>query len=490
MRNVILLMLVAGCCLLAAPAFAINDKNAAVLHEYFAGKGEVLYELNTPLGGPELAGAVIRTGGGATLIVAEVRERNECVELYTQPVNADFKTPPFTFLLTGQHLFVYSTTPWTDTAGVEHAKGDLRIISLLPESAGTVVYELKDACDLKLEPGGALTPDNLLWQPAPHFLNKFGFLPRKSNYFRLTLDLDTGKYILGHHLVALPDAGTVDWANLNNRALLNYASYRLQDAKYLLEQATRVAEGDQSLIARNQQYVKSELSDLDAQRNMLPDWPYHEALESFWAGDFNAVLRALEARESQGYTPMDYAIYGLACAELKRWAKADEITIALERLNFPYMSDYLWEIAKIALFQDFPEVAYTYLLALQVTDPEHPGYVIGMAKLERLKGNLANSEQMLEQYLAAPGHSKYDLSEARLELFNLYYQRNFQAGCQRLINEAGQPPLVNIQGYVHLLDYIDYSTAMVELAVENSDRIKAPDQPLDSITYQPGLVIE
>ena len=490
MRLVFLTFLIAGYCLQLAPAQAIDERNTAVLQEHFASQGEVLYELFAPLGGPELGGAVIRSGNSASLIVAEVQGRNDCAVLYTQSVNPDFTTPPFTFLLTGQHLFVYSTTPWSDASGAVHARGDMRVISLLPENAGTVLYELKDVCDLRLEAGGALTPENLLWQPSPHFLNRFGFLPRKSNYFRLMLDFTDGEYKLSQHLTALPDAATVDWANLNNRALMNYSTYRLRDATYLLEQASRVAEGDQSVIARNQQYVKSEITDLDAQRNLKPDMPYNEALESFWQGDFNAVLRALEAREPQGLTDFDYAVYGLALAQLKRWAKADEVTIALERLDFPYMGDYLWEMVKIALFQDYPDVAYTYMLALQVTDPQHPGNATGMAKLERLKGNLASAEQILEEYLNDPSHNSCDVSEARLELYDLYFHRGYMEGCQRLETEAVKPPVVNLAGYVQLADYIDFSSAKVELAVENSDRLKAPDQPLEGITYQPGVVIE
>jgi hypothetical protein len=490
MRSLFFITMLVSIALLATPAAAINEKNQALLKEHFRSQGEVLYELYAPFGGPELGGAVIRTGGSATLSVAAVREKGECTTLYTQSVNPDFKSPPFTFLLTGQHLFVYSTTPWTDSQGIEHQKGDLRIVSMLVENPGTVLYELKDACDLRIEPGGALTADNLLWQPSPHFLNRFGFLPHKSNYFRLTLDMNDGKYKLHQHLTALPDASTVDYANLNNRALMNYASYRLKDASYLLEQANRLAESDQSIITRNQQYIKSELTDLDQQQNLVPDMPYNEALESFWEGDYSAVLRALEARQQKGYTAFDYAIYGIASAQLKSWPKTDELTIALERMQFPYMGDYLWELVKIALYQDYPEIAMTYLVALQVTDPTHPGYVTGMAKIERMQGNLAEAEKLLENYVYDPANNGRDIADARLELYDLYYQNGNQDGCKRLIETSQQPPLVNLQSYVQLADFIDFATALAVLPTVEGDRLQAPDEPLDGITYQQGVSIK
>jgi hypothetical protein len=490
MRSCLFTLCLLGCAMLATPAAAISEKNETLLKDYFRSQGEVIYELYAPFGGPELGGAILRNSGGAALQVVEVQGRADCKTLYTQPVNPDFTPPPFTFLLTGQHLFVYSTTPWTGPDGLEHQRGDLKIISLLPESAGNVLFELKDVCDLRIEPGGALTLDNLLWQPSSHFLNRFGFLPRKSDYFRLSLDMADGKYKLYQHLAALPDAATNDWANLNNRALYHYSTFRLKDASYLLEQASRVAEGDQSIITRNQQYVKSEITDLAAQQNLLPDLPYSEPLESFWQGDYAAVLRALEVRQQQGLTAFDYAVYGLSLAQLQRWPAVDNATITLEKQNFPYLSDYLWELIQIALYQGFPDVAQTYLVALQVTDPKHPGCATGTARLERLRGNLAEAERVLERYLADPAVNSRDVADARLELCDLYHQRGNLVGCQQLVADALKPPVTNLQAYAELLDYIDYSTARIELPVDQSNRMKAPEDPLESIGYQPGLSIE
>ncbi len=63
-------------------------------------------------------------------------------------------------------------------------------------------------------------------------------------------------YVLTLPLMALPDAASVDAANLNNRAIYNYYRGNLQEASRLLEQADGLADADQATILHNQAMIK------------------------------------------------------------------------------------------------------------------------------------------------------------------------------------------------------------------------------------------
>jgi len=471
----LVLMLTALAVLAAAPAQAISEKNRVALAKHFAELGPVKHELYAPLGGPEVGAAVIE-GTSPRMEVVLVNGK-EFKTLLTLGVPAVTEQSPFTFLLTGMHLLTYPTVDWTDSAGPVHHRGDLAIYDLSAKDQPKKLFELQDVLDLTFAAAGSLTPEGLLWQPSRHFLNTGEILPVKNNYFRLALNQETGEYQLYMHLTALPDAATVDSANINNRALLYYNEGRLFEASRLLEQAAQLAESNQSVVLRNQALINSELDDLDAQGNLLPDKPFDEGLAYYWEGDYGACLRVMENR--QNFSDTQLAMLGLALAQVKRWPEVDRTTVELERRKVPFLADYLSELVKIARFERFDEIANVYLLALQVTDKDCPGYAANLAAMYVLSGDTARAEQLLEDYLSKHAASERNLSEPRLTLFTLYHQRANQAGCEQLLKDAQAGMQSDLNGLVQLLDFVDYSAAMTDVPLAPSDRIKAPKKPLE-----------
>lgn len=478
--------LVAGIATLQV-AWGATADDITRLKDYFQGLGEVYCDSYAPLSSPDqpVGGAVIATGETGTLHIARI-ENGQPTELLSIPVPELDRRPPFTFLLTGLHLMVYPTRSWTDADGQSHRRGDMRIYDLVSEDAPKQVFEIQDVCDLNFQPGGALSTEHLLSQPSRHFLNRFGLLPVKYEYCWLRYNPETNKYELFQHLTALPNAATVDAANLNNRAILQYYAGRLMDASLLLAQADSVASSDQSIIAHNQNLVNSEMDDLGVQADKFPDRPSDEALEYFWQGNYLGVLRVMDTRGQYGYTDCEDAIFGLSLAYENRWRDTDQFTAELERQQAPCLADYLWELTKIAFSQSHPrpddphsKIGNDRLLKLEAVDNHHPGYIVGLSRLLRQTGELTQSERVLADYLADPANAGRDLSEPRQELFMLYKQRGNAAGCEQLMKDALSGPVLNLPAYVKMKDYVDFSTALVDIPLDSSGRIKAPEKPLD-----------
>jgi len=469
------------------PAWAMSEANQKLLKEHYDGLGEVRYALFAPLGGPEIGAAVIGgtvlPGGGvqgAQLWVMRVEKGGTLTTLLNEPLSTFTKRAPFTFLLTGRHLLTYPTAEWVDGRGLSHRRGDLTIRNLEAEGGPKIVYQLRDVVDLSFQAGGALSGDNLLWQPVVHFLNTGARLPVRNVYFSLTLDSAKGEYKLSRHLTCLPDAATVDAANLNNRAVYCYSEGWLSDATRLLEQASVVSEADQSVISHNQAMIRSELTDLAEQGNLLPDRRFDEALMYFWQGDFAACLRVLDARRHTGLGDDDLAMSGIALACVRRWPEVDRVTVELEHRAYAQLADYLAELVRVALRQGFFDVASTYLRALEAVDKRHPAYAALYATLLARMGNTADAENLLEQYLAAhPGGSVNAMP--RYQLFQLYKGRGNEAGCQTLIADALVGPVFDLMGYVELADYFDFSSALIPVPAEERERLQMPDHPLDQL---------
>jgi len=531
MRVVHVMLLGLVCwCLMGNSAQAISVKNEARLTEYFNGLGQVHYSLFSPLGGPEVGGAVIDDGDGTGRLVIARVEKDTIHELLTEDLSELSNKPPFTFLFTGHHALVYPTRSWTDTRSVEHRRGDLMIYDITMQDTPQELFALKDMCDIMFQAGGALSVDNLLRQPSPHFLNSTGMLPAKYNYIQLSFEAVPAKadaeppstdaaqvdsaseaetggdesegaqqpeqaasagheeapeytYVLSLPLKPMANAAMIDAANLNNRAVFNYYRGRLLEATRLLTQADNIAESDQKLILHNQSLIKSELDDLGAQARLLPGVPFDEALQYYWQGDYLGVLRIMDTRRNLGMSDNDYALLGLALAHEKRWPEVDRATVELERRGWPLLADFLWELSKIADGQGFTEIdgiANQRLLALEAIAPNHPGYIAGLAKLLRRTGQEQQAIQVLEDYVFNPANADIDLSEPRWELYQMRYHKADQIGCDQLIEAARTGPILNLLCYVQLLDFIDYSTALTDVPVDRSGRMTVPEYPLET----------
>lgn len=464
---------------LTQPAWAASQENKQKLAEYFTGLGVVHYELIAPLGGAEVGGAVVATEGGARLCIAGVRD-GRVESLISESLDSAEVAPPFTFLLIGAHALVYVTHDQQAVGGERQRVGDLVVYELISATAPNKLFEIKDVADLQFQAGSAKSTDNLLWQSAPHFLNGNGLLPVKYNYCRLSYDAENNEYHLFQHLTALPDAATVEAANLNNRAIVHYRQGNLLGASELLTRADGIASADQSVITRNHALITSEIEDLGDQGRMFADQPADEALQYYWQGDYAGVLRVMEARSHYGLTDLDYAMVGLSLARLKRWPEVDRITVELERVGAPFLADYLWELTKIAYAHGFYDVAATRLLALEAIDARHPGHAVGHSRLLRVMGEMQPGEQVLARYLLDPANQTRDLSEPRLELYNLYYKHADVSRCDQLMQDALRGPVTNLLAYVRLLDYVDLSSALTDVPLDDTGRIPAPEHPLET----------
>lgn len=480
-------LIMLGCLWLAytATAGATTTENQAALHKYFAAKGEIQIETYPPISGPEIGVAVLApkpaaegaTPGTSQLVVARVAGRGNPQEVLAEALPAANGNPQFALMMNGKHLMTYGTSAWTDPAGISRARGDLRIRDLEAEGGVKVIYELKDVVDLSLPVGSVQYSDCLLWQPWPHFLNARGVLPVRNSYVQLSYNTEKKEYRLYQHLSVLPDADTIEAANMNNRAILFYRLGDLGQASELLEQAYASSEADQSLIAHNQELIKGELSELGRQSTRIEGRPSDRALMYFWQGDYAGCLRELAPRQHDGLSDPDCAMAGLAMASQKRWPEVDKLTINLEHHKAPFLAEYIGRLVHIADLQGYGDVASLYLQALAAADAASPAYAALNAEALDRKGKTADAERALEQYLLShPGGSVN--AEPRLKLYELYARRGNSTGCEQLQKDALQGPVTDLLGYVLLADYMDLSSALKPMK-KDADHIQAPP-PLET----------
>ena len=483
MRKLILAAVIAGLTVLwSGSAQAISVENRERLEKHFADLGTIHYELYAPLGGTEVGGVILDDGDGSgTLHIARV-DNKKVTDLITESVPDLEGRPPFTFLLTGFHVLTYITRDWTDEAGRPHRRGDLKVYDIEPEGEDEVVprllYELKDVCDLSFHPGGGMNNDNLVWQPSQHFLNDSRVLPVKNEYVQFSYDPEADEYYFLQHLTALDDAAEVDSANFNNRAILAYRDHRLLDASLYLKRANDIAQADQSIILRNQALINSEIADLEDQAERIPDRPADLVLQYYWQGDYSGVLRIMEARSGSGYTDYDAAVIGISLAQEGRWPESDSVTEELSKRNPGFLADYHWELCQIANRQGYPEIAGRHLLTIEQLDRYHPGYVLGLYRLLNQSGEPEKARRLLENYVLQPQPGR-DLHEPRYELFQLYYREADQIGQDRLVRDSLSAPVLDLLGYVELIDYHDLSLALTEIPLDTSGRLVAPKHPLE-----------
>jgi hypothetical protein len=484
MRNTIMLLIVlAATVVQLAPAAAITADNRERLEEHFAELGEVAFESYAPLGGPEVGCAVVSSGSGAshTLVVAVI-EKGKITELLAKPV-ADLDGKPYTLLNSGRHVMLYITRPWMSPDGDPRRLGTLQIYELLTTGGPRLLYELPDVCDLHFMPEGSRADEHLLWQEAPHFINGFGMLPRKNNYAVLAYDPAENEYTLRHHMLLLPDEANDQGAAYNNRAVAVQRSHQLRAASYLLSEANNIAQYYQGTIMHNQALVRSEMNDFETQLERFSGRPSSEALMYYWQGDYAGVLRLLDARQSSGFSELDQVLLGLSLAGEKRWREADMVTARIVERMPHYTGDYIWELVRTAQLQNFPDIALRLLEELYAVDPEHPGYITGITRLMRRQGEREAALELLDDYVLDPLNRDRMLRDPRRELYGMYLQEGNVAGCDRLEAQVLSQPLEDLLAYVDLVDYIDFNKALIEIELDRSDRITAPEKPLEHLGF-------
>ncbi|MDQ3022818.1 MAG: hypothetical protein M3R04_00310 [bacterium] len=477
-----------------SPALATSKQNVERFVKHFESLGSVRYKTFAPLGEdllgtmfPEIGVAEIGEGSASKLVVVRANKggKGGIETLISEPFVSSGSGADFGLLAAGNHLITYTSQPWTDGRGVEHVRGDLQVRDLTSAGGVKQLFLLKDAVDVGFKIGSQKFQDNLVWQPLLHFLNGGERLPRRFVYNRLAWDEVSSGYKLVHHLTALPEAGTVLAANLNNKGILYYRAGHLREAERWFSEATTQATTEQSIVLHNTELVGVEMEDISRQGRKRPEQVYDEALMAYWRGEFDDALLQLSSRGAS-IGEFDYALLGLALAQQRRWPEVDGVTERLARKSLSpsgrgkqFYADYLGEVARIALLQGrrMNEVAGRYLKALEATDKGHPAYVEGIAELMVRGGQTAEVESMLERQIdLAPGD--VDLMRYFTKLFTLYQSSG--RSTSMLLADASEGPLHNIGGYVDMLDYYDLRPALTDLQYQGENTIDVSGGPLDS----------
>lgn len=463
----------------ASMAEAASQASRDTLDKHFAGLGKVEYVLYAPLGGPEMGAAVIRNGSILEMRVVELKNGTPTIRLSKHMDEYNGKRP-FTFLLTGMQFLSYPTKSWTDSKGKRHDIGDLTIYDMRGDSP-EVVFELKNVTDLFFQAYGALTASNLVWQPADHYLNTPGIYPIKYNYFNVHAD-ETGKYEIVHHLEMLEDIGLVEAARYNNRGVFYYMRNNLESSVAAFGKANISTDRDQSVILRNTDYVKSEMTDIEYQTSHNPDDVVDDARMYYWTGQYQPALRVLETRQRR-MTDSDYALSALCMANLKRWPEADNITAILKQRGVPWLGDFLADMLNIAELQGLNNVLEVQMHALEALDPTHPALAAQKARLLIFAKQEDAAQRLLESYLFGNRPNR-DVTEAAYELYGIYSNANDTAGMERLKRETLQGEMTNLKAYVNLHDYRNFDLVLEELQVDTTEWIKAPRKGLDDMTIK------
>lgn len=466
-------------------AQALTPKNRELLEKEFADRGAIVYDLYAPLGSVQVGVALIETGQPDwELLVLKASEQGKVETVLSEAYpKAQSNSHPFTLLYNGRHLLTYHAKETVDERGATRLQGDLVVRDIADKGDLKELFMLRQVVDLKFSSDGMKSETNLLWQPATHFLNQPGRLPHKYNYFRFVYKRGKGEYQIFHHLEPIPNATTEEYANFNNRAIIYYFRGLLVGASRLLEQAWNQSGYNPVVVQHNQDFVKGELNDLEAQVQLENAIPFDDALLYYWQGEFALCLQVLAAKEDQvgilGLADLDLVLTGLVLAQQRRWIEADRISLAIDSRGSDLLADYLCEMARIAGYQGLLEVEGTYLMALEVANADHPGYIAGVAGMLRRKGELAEAQRVLETYLRRPHDLSVNLLEPSRALYSLYLATTDHAGMEWLIAASLKAPLINLLGYANLVDYWDLSNALVEVIPEERERILMPKELLD-----------
>jgi tetratricopeptide (TPR) repeat protein len=466
--------------MLTSLGMCMSEANRESLEKYFAGQGEVRYAVYAPLGGPEVGVAQIGSGPSAKLQAVRMPKPGTFETLYTETIQDNGERAPFTLMLQGRHLMVYSGTQWSSSSGGSHRRGDLVIRDLTgPSGSAKTLFELKDVVDLQFSPG-TRDGEGLIWQALPHFLNDGTSLPIRHQYFRLVWDEYGQTYQLRQHLTPMAEAAVIPEANLNNRAIIYYRAGQLRKAHALLSQAVQEAEEGQSLIMHNNQMVDGEIDELSMQGRHHPGRPFDEALQYFWQGDFEACLRVLETRKYGGFNDRDMAMLSLALAQERRWREVDSYVAELARRQPAFIADFVGELVMIAQDQGHRDTLLKYVKLLEQIDNSHPASILAKANLYLKLGDLEEGRRLLEHGVRSASGGSSDLSPLRLALYQLYSETGNGSGMQDLIADASDGPVTNLRGLVDLIDHMDLRSALVDIVPEEGEGIPMPNQPLDS----------
>ena len=466
-------------------ALALTPKNRELLENEFAARGAIVYDLYAPLGATEIGVALIEKGQPDwELLVLQVSPRGQVETVLSEAYpKAASNSHPFTLLYFGRHLLTYHATEQPDAHGTLHLQGDLVVRDITNQDQVNELFRLDQVVDLKFSSDGIRSTQNVLWQPAVHFLNQGGRLPIKYNYFRLAYLPRAGEYQLLHNLEPIPDASTEDYANFNNRAIIYYYRGSLEQASKFLEQAWNLSGFSPVVVQHNQDFVKGELINLEDQAQLESEITFDDALMNYWRGEYTLCLQELAAKEQKlglaRLSDFDLVLTGLVLAQQRRWAEADAISVVISQRESGLLADYLYELAKTAGYQGLPQVQESYLQALEVANPDHPGYIAGIARLLRQHGEPAEAQRVLETYLRRPHVPGVDLLEPSGELFSLYQAQGDQAGMEWLTTASRKSPLKNLLGYANLVDYWELDQALVDVEPESSAGIPFPKELLE-----------
>jgi hypothetical protein len=479
----------------AHPALALSMENKQKLQQAIADlAGEKNQNLRVQpdyaaISGPEMAVVLLkREGGSDELRVLRVTGDGGVATWFTLPMTTAGLSgqKPFLLLMGGRHLLTYSTIERTDAMGLAHEVGDLAVYDLTAAGGPHSVFALDNIEDLRYQTTDDKAYTSLLRQPSQHFLNHSGKLPIKFDYYLLGFDPDLGQYTLSHHLQLVTGARTDEAVNLNNRALAHYYSGRLLEASRDLERATQESESGQSMMLRNQSFVKGEIDDLSNQVRKAPQAEGDEALMDFWQGDFAAALRLLEGRQRGGLSAAELALLGLSLANQRRWPEADKVTAALGGHKYASIGDYLYELTKIAEYQGVSPAFAVQIKALEHFDPGHPGLYAAMSRVLRHANKPLDAEALVLQALGRARATNRDTLPLELELYDLAGQGNDSATQDELCRKALQSHGGNLHRFVALADYLDFTNVYVEVEpAERNDRIKAPKERLDYVGEAP-----
>ena len=438
----------------------------------------MLRELYTPFGGPEVGVAVYESAGQPRLEAAQLlgkHGKGKVTTLLSEALQGELSRAPFTFMHSGAHLLTYTARPFVDAYGSPGQLGSLTIRDLTGEDGPQVLFELRDVANLQFQPGADSYGESFIWQTTPSFLNSGGRLPVKHSYARLLFNPVTKSYEMHQALAALPDASIDESARiLNNRAIIHYRLGRLAAASGLLEDAAIMAEVNQSVVLRNKALVDSEIEDF-AQQSNVPGRPFDEALMYFYQGNYKACLRILDARKANGYGPIDFGMMGLALANERRWPQSDRCTEVLMQQQVPFLAEYLGQLVEIARYEGFPEIAAAQLRKLETVAPSSPQFAAELATLMLETGDNQGAEKVLERSLNGKSSNLPALSPPRRVLFGLYQSRAYFDGSEDLIRDSGSP-LLDLAGYMDLVDFQDLSAAMQNVELERNERILGPQR--------------
>jgi hypothetical protein len=427
------------------------------------------------------AAAIVDYGGYGEFKVYSQKGKDIAVVAFGKMKPEQIANSACFFVMGGAHAVIALSEPFKDSTLTS-----LLVFNLAGPDPAAPVFSMQPVYDLRFEM--ASTDQLILWQKDRVFYNG-GTPPFKFNYFLLTYDAALNRYTFDFLLRTLPAVQGDEGVVLNNSAVQLFRNGDVKGAAAKLESATLVANAGRGVIIDNRRYLERVRNVLLARQGASYEQPgagFDDIKLSYLLGEFNQVLLSMQSGANARRGDR-VALYGLCFAQVRDYDNLRKITKILTDTKYEKLADYLAEVSRIIFFHRDMEMLRAYLTALEEAGPGHPALAFLKAAVLADSGRLELAEQFLITFLARTRLDDSELGECREYLYEIASILGDLEVVNTMMARLTRETVWDMRDITYFVNYSGFlHTDLVKLGLGMGARLKAPEQPLETLGFDEG----